>query len=194
MKSKSLFIAALVVFCAVISALGKEEPTKVGLAVINIKGTEIFKVIYKGESAGKVKLRVISNDGKTILTETLNSDSGFILPLNFKGIQYGEYTVELVDADGKRVEKVNHVKKTTAIKNIHIARVANEKSKYILAVSSVGAEMITVDIYDAQNNLVHTETKDITGNFAQIYSLKNIPSGCSFVVTDKTGNSHTVKF
>ena len=193
MTTKSLFIAAFVVFSAAVSALGKEEPRKAGLAVVPVKGTEIFKVIYQGETSGKVKLNIYDVTGSLIFTETLNGVDGFIRPLNFNGLQFGEYTIELTDASGKKIEKITYSPQEKSIKNIRISKIANEE-KYVVSVASEGAEVINVRIYDEQNNLVHNETTEIAGNFAQVYAIKNISGGLVFQITDKAGNTKTVNY
>jgi hypothetical protein len=193
MKTKSLFIAALVMFSAAVSALGKEDPANVGLAIVPVKGTEVFKVIYRGETAGKVKLNVLNAEGAIVFSQTISKVDGFILPLNFNGLEFGEYTVELVDATGKRIEKVSYLPKGKAIKNIHVAKVGKEEGKYLVAVANSESEIINVKIYDEANNLIFTETKEISGDFAKVYSIKTSTVGFTFEVTDKTGYTKTVK-
>lgn len=193
MKTRSLFIAALVVFSAAVSAFGKEEPSKAGLAVVPVKGKEVFKIIYKGENTGKVKLNIYNSTGEVVFTETLSNVDGFIRPLNFSGLQSGDYTVELIDASGKRVEKISYASKVYSFnKSARVIKI--EDGKYIVSVASAGAEVINIRIYDASNNLVHNETKEINGNFAQIYSIKDAGVGYTFEVTDGAGNTKTVKY
>jgi len=193
MKTRSLFIAALVVMSAVVSAIGKEEPSKAGLAVVPVKGKEVFKVIYKGENVGKVKLNIYNVMGSVVFSETINNVDGFIRPLNFNGLESGDYTVELIDAAGKRVEKISYLPKVSTFeKNVRVIKM--EESKFIVSVANTGTEVVNVKIYDAANNLVHSESKEISGNFAQVYSIKNITPGFTFEVADSAGNSKTVKY
>ena len=108
MNTKSLYVAALIVMAGAVTAVGKDEPRNAGLAVVPVKGSEVFRVIYKGESASKVKLNIYNSSSQVIFSETVNSTGGFIRPLNFSGLQFGEYTIELTDASGKKSEKVNY--------------------------------------------------------------------------------------
>ena len=193
MKIKSLFIAAIVMFSSAVVTFGKEESGKAGLAVVPVKGTETFKVIYKGETAGKVKLTILDKSGIVVFTETINSINGFIRPVNFSGLPFGEYTVELADASGKKVEKVNYIPQVSSIKTVRFAELKDNSGKYLLAVSNVGKETINVKIFNNSNDLVHEETKEINGNFAQLYSIKNLNSGFTFQITDTTGKVSTVK-
>jgi len=193
MNIKSLFIAAIVMFSTTAVTFGKEESGKAGLAVVPVKGTETFKVIYKGETAGKVKLSVLNNAGVVLFTETINSQKGFIRPINFNGLPFGEYVLEIVDAAGRKVEKVNYIPQVSSIKNVHFSKLKDNDGKYLLSVVNEGSETINVKIYNDSDDLVHEETKQINGNFAQLYSIKNLNSGFTFQVTDTTGKVSKVK-
>jgi len=193
MKTKSLFIAALVVVSASVAAFGKEEPTSnKGLAVVPGKGAEVFKVIYKGETAGRVKLNVYNTQSKLVFSEVINGTDGFIRPLNFTGLEHGEYTIELIDASGKKTEKVSYNKPVK--KNVHISKIANEEGKFLVAVSGKGSEVVNVNIYDASNNLVHSESKIVNGDFAQLYTVKNITGTLTFEVSGASGDAKVVSF
>ena len=193
MKTKSLFIAALVVVSASVAAFGKEEPaTNKGLAVVPVKGAEVFKVIYKGETAGRVKLNVYNTQSQLVFSEVISGTDGFIRPLNFTGLAAGEYTIETVDASGKRSEKVSYNK--PAKKNVHISKLAGEEGKFLVAVAGAGAEVINVNIYDATNTLVHSESKTVNGDFAQLYTVKNVKGAVTFEVTSAAGSTKVARF
>jgi hypothetical protein len=195
MKTKSLFFAALILVSAVASAAGKDEPRRTGMAIVPVKGSEVFKVIYKGESAGKVKLNIYNSNAQLILTETFNGTDGFICPLNFAGLDAGVYTIELVDAAGKKAEKIsfNTVKSS---KHVHVSKLNNAAGKYLLSVmsTSTSSDEINVKIYDSKNNLVHSETKEVKGDFAQVYKLKEASGSYTFEVSDRTGKIKTIRF
>jgi hypothetical protein len=196
MKTKSLFFAALVLVSAVASAAGKDEPRRTGMAIVPVKGSEIFKVIYRGESAGRVKLNIYNANAKLILTETFNGVDGFICPLNFAGLEAGQYTIELVDAAGKKVEKVAYNTARKSEKHVHVSKIGAESGKFLLSVvsTSTSSDEIGVKIYDSKNNLVHAETKEIKGDFAQVYKLKNESGSYTFEVSDKNGKIKTIRF
>ena len=108
MKTKSLFIAAILVLNVCVTAFGIEKPVTKGMAVIAVRGSEVFKVIYKGQSAGKVKLNVYDKESTLVFSESFASIDGFIRPLNFSALNSGDYFIELVDANGKKTEKISH--------------------------------------------------------------------------------------
>ncbi|HEX6893521.1 MAG TPA: T9SS type A sorting domain-containing protein [Chryseolinea sp.] len=189
MKTKSLYFAALFVIGAAVAAVGKEEPNSTGMAVVAVKGSEVVKVIYKSETAGKVKLSVYDAASKIVFTETRMSNEGFILPLNFSGLQSGQYTVQLVDANGTKSEKINY-QPSAFTKNVHVAKVAAE-GKFVLSVVK-GNSTVGVKIYDLNNNLVHESSKEVSGDYAQLFSIKNF-AGATFEITNG-GETSTFRF
>jgi hypothetical protein len=192
MKITSLFIAALVVLNSAVAFASEDEP-RTGFAVISVKGREVFKVIYQSESAGRVKLNIYNSKGSVIYTETFYGTDGFIMPLNFKGLSAGEYTIEVVSPEGRKLEKVQY-NPANNTKQIRVSKIAGEEGKYLLAIANSGKEMISVNIYDQRNHLVFHESKTIDGEFAQIYKLENTSSSYTFEVTDQDGNAKRVTF
>ena len=193
MKTKSLLIAALIVVSATVSAFAKEEPTKAGLAIVPVKGSQTFKVIYKSENTGYTKVKIYNSESKMIFTESVSNAGGFILPLNFAGLEAGEYTIELIDATGTKTEKVNFQPAAKSKLNVHVAKMS-EEGKFLLAVANTKNEVITVKIYDNFNNLVYNESKELNGDFAQVFSLKNASASYTFEISDNTGNTKSVTF
>lgn len=191
MKTKSLYFAALFVIGAAVTAVAKDEPTT-GMAVLSSKGSQVVKVIYKGENAGKVKINIYDASSHIVYSESRSTDAGFILPLNFSGLQFGEYTIELIDANGTKTEKINY-QPAAAKNNVHISKL-NENGKFLLSVSKIKNEDITVKIFDAANNLVHTSSKQVSGEFAQLFSIKNFSGACTFEITNGAGETTVVRF
>ncbi len=195
MKTKSLYVAALMTLAAAFTAVGKDEPAALGLAVVPVKGSEVFRVIYKSENPSKVKLSVYNSASEVVFTESIGSAGGFIRPLNFSGLAFGDYTVELTDASGKKTEKISYqpaktTAKTTA--SIHVSKLA-QPDKFLLSVTNGGNEVITVKIFDEANNLVHESTKQLTGDFAQLFSVKDL-TGVTFEISNSDGALKTVRF
>jgi hypothetical protein len=196
MKTKSLFFAAFVLVSSLAVAAGKDEPRNIGMAIVPVKGSEVFKVIYKGETAGKVKLNIYNSESRVILTQTFNSTQGFIVPVNFAGLEAGEYTIELIDAAGKKVEKVSFGAKVAASKKTaHISNIDKQNGKFLLSVvNPTAGEVVNVKIYDAENNLIHSETKTVDGDFATVYKFNPGTTSLTFEVSDSTGKIKTVRF
>jgi len=190
MKTKSVVFALMLAFVSV-SAIAA-NPVGPKVVIINQKESGIFKVIYEGAQIGKVSLKIFNKSGKVVSAETINGTDGFILPVNFSGMESGEYTIEVSDASGKQINKLEY-KMDTRVNTIHVAKIGNE-SKYLLAVANQGSEEINVRIFDGANNLVHNENLVVDGSLGLVYNLKNITGVPTFEVTNQAGATKVVKY
>ncbi len=191
MKTKSIYFAALLVIVAAVTAIGKDEPT-LGMAILSANGSDVVRVIYKGETAGKVKINIYDASSKLVFTENRNSVEGFILPLNFSGLQFGKYKIELTDASGTKAETVDY-QPAKSLNNIHVTKLS-ESGKFLLSVAKAGNEDITIRIFDEFNNLVHDSNKQISDDFAQVFAIKNFKGACRFEVTNGKGQTTVARF
>jgi hypothetical protein len=186
MKAKFMLVAVIAMVASV--AFATEPNAKV--AVVGQKQSGTFKVIYNGE--GKVKMNIMNSEGDVLFTETINTTKGFVRPVNFNGLAFGEYTIEIADASGKQIQKVQYQGGTVA-KNVHVAKM-NEEGKYLLAVANKKSEQINVKIFDGENNLVHDQNVVVKGDLGLVYNLKQVSGTPTFEVTDNTGVVKTVKY
>jgi len=187
MKTKSILIVAIALVSSV--AFAQTSPK---VAVISQKQSGTFKVIYEGSTQGKVKMNIRNSSGETVFTETINGLTGFIRPVNFTGLKFGEYTIEIADAVGKQSQVVNYQSPVFA-KNVHVAKVGTE-GKYLLAVANPGTEKINVKIFDGENNMVHDETVIVNGSLGLVYNLKQVAGAPTFEVTDNSGAVKTIQY
>jgi hypothetical protein len=184
MKKISLLMAG-VLLCTLVFARGIDGPIKgSSVAVTNIIGSTLYKVYYKSERLGKVKVSIMDENGNTLFNETMNKVDGFLRPYNFEGLPEGQYTVKVEDENGKTVEKVNY-KLGRVDKLIHVQKLAGE-NKYMLSIASPKPEDVFIYIFDEKDNLIHNEIQFIKGEFAQVYNLKDVPS-FTIEVYDKFG-------
>jgi len=188
MKMKSILLT-LVVLVSAMSAFANDGG-KSGFAVVHVQNSDIFKVIYKAETAGKVKLNIISENGAVLVSETINASNGFIVPVNFAGLAYGDYTVEIVDAAGKRSEKVSYLPKK-ATKVVHVCAMQN--SKVLVSVANPANDQVTVRFFDANNNLLFTSSRISAEDFAQVFNVASVKN-FTMEIADSTGVIKTVKF
>lgn len=191
MKTKSIYLVALLL--SAVTVFGKDEPKKAGVAVLPVKGAEVFKVIYQNETLTKVKVNLYNSKSEIVYSESFYNTQGFILPLNFSNLSYGVYKVELIDANGKSQEEIVY-QPTKRFDNVRVAKIENTEGKFLISVMSAKKEQLTVKIFDNFNNLLHNEVKNIDGNFAQVYKIENLKGACTFEISDAAGHSKTVQF
>ncbi len=188
MKTKSILLAAMVLVSAVAFA---DEPATSKLVVVSQKEAGLFKVIYENPKTTKVKMNIINSNGETLFTESLKVADGFILPVNFRGMKPGEYSIEVVDGSAKQVQKVSYGL-PAASQRVHVARLTNEANKYLLSVANDGA--INVKIIDGSNNVIHEQTLNVNGAVGLVYNLKAVEGTPTFEVTDGNGNTKVVRY
>ncbi len=193
MKKLSLLLAS-VLMCTLVSARGIDAPIKgaSSVAITNVTGSTLFKLYYKSERMGRVKISIIDEKGSMIFNETLNKVDGFVRPYNFEGLPEGPYTVRVEDENGKTVEKVNY-KEGKVEKLIHIQKLPNEENKYLVSIVSPKPEDVFIYIFDVDGNLIYNEIQSIKGEFAQVYNLQEVKS-FTIEIADKFGELKKVAY
>jgi hypothetical protein len=150
----------------------------------------LFKLFYKAEQAGTVKVSIFSNDSKLVFTEKMKNASGFMRPYNFLGLPAGEYTIQIEDNNGIRNEQVEYTAGKIQ-KYISLVKIADE-GKYLLSVNTKASDKISVSIFDEFDQLIHKEDRRIEHNFAEVLNLKNI-NRFTIEVSDSQGMLKSIK-
>jgi hypothetical protein len=161
------------------------------LVVLSQKEAGLFKVIYDNPSSKQVKMTILNSDGEALYTESIKATDGFILPVNFKGMTPGEYSIEIADGSAKQVQKVRYLNSVKA-QRIHVAKLTNEANKYLLSVANEGS--INVRILDGANNIIHDQDVSVNGSIGLVYNLKAIEGTPTFEVTDQSGAVKTIRY
>jgi len=191
MKAFSLLLVG-VLFSTLAFANGTDEPGEASssVAVTNCSGSSVVKVFYKNEDTGTVTVSIFDENKLLIFTETLRKVSGFVRPYNFAELPAGLYAIQIEDKNGMRTEEVNYTAGKIE-KHISIVKLS-EKGKYLLSVNSKGSDKINVNIYNAENQLIHSQVKSIQRSFAEVLNLKDI-NQFTIEVSDSRGLLKTLK-
>ncbi|GHN01192.1 hypothetical protein WSM22_26810 [Cytophagales bacterium WSM2-2] len=184
MKTK---LAVLSLLISVTAAFAKVEPS---VSVIAGSASHIFKVVYKSEATSKVSISIFDKNDEMVFTETINDLNEFIRPYNFSSLPEGEYTIEVKDNTGKKVEKVKYSQGTIE-SIIAVRKLTSVSNKYMLTSVNKGLNVLTISIFNEDGDLLHNETRMVDGNFGVVYSLTG-EGKYTFVVADKTGMSKTI--
>ena len=83
MKTRSIYLVAFLLM-TVVATFGSDEPKKAGVAVLPVKGEEVFKVIYKSETAGKVKVNLYNAKSEIIYLRGIWQHPGIYSSFEFQ--------------------------------------------------------------------------------------------------------------
>ncbi len=191
MKAFSLLLMSVLV-STLVFANGTVEPgeSASAVAVTNCSGSSVVKVFYKAEQVGTVKVSIFSKDNSLVFTETMKRVSGFLRPYNFSGLSAGQYTIQIEDSNGKKTKTVDYTAGKIE-KQISLVKLA-EEGKYLLSVNSEASDVINVNIYNAANQLIHSQEKKIERNFAEVLNIKDI-NRFTIEVSDSKGVLKSIK-
>ncbi|MBT1704954.1 hypothetical protein [Chryseosolibacter indicus] len=181
------FLATLLVITiATVSVNAKIDEPKSGTGVAVMKSGSTFKLFYKAERTNNVRVTIYDANRKAVFAETLRQVSNFMRPYNFSSLTEGDYTIEVVDDNGKSIENVEYYNgKINRYANV--VRLAGSMDKYILSIANKGNNEITVKIFAEGNNLIYKGVENINGDFAKIYKLGNANGNIVFEVSDQNG-------
>ena len=181
---KILAVVFALIVAGHVNAKGIEPNSPVGMSVL--KSGSIFKLFYRGEQVGKVRVKIYNEDGQVVFSETLQNTENFMRPYNFSVLPEGEYVIALSDKQATRTQKVSH-KRSSPARIAHLTRLDNHQCKYMLAVPNDGRDALTVRIYDEKLKMVYQDTQIINGDFAKVYNLDRIDGDHTFEIIDRDG-------
>ena len=180
-----------IAICLIGSAAFAQESASPKFIVVSQGNPAIYKAAYHNPEASRLKFNIFNAAGDKVYSEALNVN-GFVRPVNFKGMNDGEYTLEVTDNTGTYSQTVNYVRAAPA--SIHVSKIAKEESKYLLSVANDDASEISVRILDGDNNLVYTQNLAVNGSVGLVYDLASVQGSPTFEVTDNNGAFRTIKY
>jgi hypothetical protein len=179
----SVLVMLMLISSAAFANVGK--PGSTGIAIVR-KGST-FNVFYKNDKVSDVKVSIRDAKNKVVYTEVLKKVDGFLRPYNFSALSEGNYTIEVINESGSEVETVSY-RNGKVERLMKIARIAGESQKFLLAVPNKGDDVLTVRIFDVNNNLLYEANEEIHGDFAKVYNLEKLKQNVVLEITDKSGS------
>ncbi|MEO1049950.1 MAG: T9SS type A sorting domain-containing protein [Bacteroidota bacterium] len=186
-----LAVLLTVISTSLFAADKKDDNAKVG--IVANTAIPVYNLVYEGESAGNVKVKIYDADGRIILTDFFKSEGKFVKPYNFKNLAAGNYTFEVTGADFELTEEVvfnaNTVKKASNVQAKLVK--SNNFKKFSLIVYGEEVAPVTVSIFNKDNELVFVKTVDMDDNFFQVYNLEQLRTDNVTVLVSTEGRSLT---
>ena len=188
-KSQSIFLVLLLM--SSISFVHAKDDPGTSMAVLK-KGTTV-KLFYKGAEQSNVKVLILNDLNKIVFSEKIKNTDGFVRPYNFSSLPEGNYSIQLINNAGSQIKEVSYTHESasnsTREKVMHVTHMHGSTNKFVLSVPNVGADELTVTIYNDSNEILYVGKENIVGDFAKIYNLQNYNGKVKFVVTDSNGHS-----
>jgi hypothetical protein len=192
MKKILSILVVLTVLCSTASANDVENPKgESGIGVM--KSGSIFKLFYRGVKEGDVKVSIFNASGKKVFNETIRNVNNFMRPYNFSTIGEGQYTIELVTAEGKQVQHINYAVDKAIAKTLGVIPVQGSDDKFVLMISNKSTDALKIKILNNENDVVYEEQEKISGDFAKVYNVEALKGVVTFQVTDASGTTQSVK-
>lgn len=188
MNTRTFFSALVLSVSSTLAFANANEPS---MTVVAGDNANIFKVVYKSTTANRVLVSIRNSKNEVVFSESFNKMSRFTRPYNFVGLPEGEYTIEVKDNQGKKVEKVNY---SLGVVNslIKVTKIGDQP-KFMVSVANKGMNVINVSIFNAEGDQLIYNAHIVDGDFAIVYNL--VKAGAyTFVIADKTGKRTTIEF
>ncbi len=189
MKAK-LFLGAAMIAAA--SVAWASDSVNVKFAVVE-RQNGIFKVIYEGQKPETVQLNVLDENGKVIFSRRIRKANGFMVPVNFSGMEHGTYTIQVSGTSGKYAKSIVYGKTREEAGKpvIHVTRL-NEQGKYLLSLVADEASRVSIAILDEANNTVYRESR-YGNSLGIVYNLKDVNGTPTFRIKTESGMNVTVR-
>ncbi len=192
MKKTLSILIVLIAISSVVSARRLDKPEETSSMAI-MKSGSLVKLFYTGVKECNVKVTILNAENKIVFKEELRQVDRFMRPYNFSELAEGDYTIELVDHIGKKIEKVSYREgKIEPLANL--IRISRDENKYLLTLSNKGTKTFVVKIYNDNGTLLYSHDEDVDGDFAKIYNLSKADQKFSFEITDKAGNTKRMEY
>jgi len=180
MKTKIQLIAVLLtVLSSVAFANDGEKNTKKTTSYVEVKKKDAhtFSLVYKSANAEKVNIRLMDENNRVVFSETIKKYDAFARPYNLSNLPEGEYTLEVIDANGKTTKRIqnfsssftSHVKVPTYVKFDSVAL-----NKYKLMIVSQTAKSARIKVYGKNGYEIYDANQKLNGNFAMLYDLSQV--------------------
>lgn len=153
------------------------------VTLLNQKGSSVYKIVYKATGSGSALLKITDKNG-LVYSERFTFTNGFTLPVDFKGMAAGAYTVEVVSKGFKFKQAITHVKSTPAA-YVRVTEQAN--AKQLLTISTPIAAEFRIRVLDNANNELFSTTESIANNYATLINVAQVAGPCNVEVTELAG-------
>lgn len=131
---------------------------------------DLYRLTYLHEGDCHIRVEVIDESGKKLLSERINQNKSFTKPYSFQNLKLGEYSFKVIDADGEYVTKIKRTDNVYMVANIR--KIDEEKAKVTVKGKFMGP--VSVNIFDRNSVLVFDDYIDQEKGFSKVYDLSKV--------------------
>ena len=110
MKKTTTLFAAMIVAIGAAFATEGEKSNAEKVALVKWKA-DTHRLFYLSKTSGKVKVRILDDNGNTVLSKNVKNERGFALPLNFRKQKAGDFTIKVTDEQDTYTESFEVTKR-----------------------------------------------------------------------------------
>jgi hypothetical protein len=163
--------------------------TAVTVELLNQSGSSIYKVVYKAAGNGSALLKITNKSG-LVFSERLTFTNGFTLPVDFKGMESGDYTVEVLSKNLKFKKTIAHI---NTIPVAYVRMTEQPGIKQLLTISSPIASQFQIRVLNSNNEELFSTVESVTNHFATLINLAQVQGAYHIEVTETAGNVRVVR-
>lgn len=136
------------------------------------EGANRYSVVYRGGEDKRLRVSVYNESGSRILEQRLSNLRGFILPMDLESAKPGTYRVEVTTPSTSESVTFVHKEKKPFL---FVSKVS--ENRYLVSVPDQEAHPVSLYIYDADMNVLHSEGLSPGKGLAKVYNLGKVRSG-----------------
>ena len=131
---------------------------------------DLYQLTYINHGDKQVKVEVLDQDGKKLMSDLIREEKSFTKPYNFQKLDKGEYSFKITDAEGEyitKVRKTNDLYMVAKIRKI-------DQNRVKIYVNGDFMDPVSVNIFDRNGVLIFDDHIDQEKGFERIYDLSKI--------------------
>jgi len=175
---KSLITAAFLTVISAASFAGTKNGTT------ELSNTSKFQVVentncrfdlyYVSESFDNVSVRILDENKKVVNTDKVSDIKAFKRTYNLKGLPTGNYTIEVKNGEGKAEQIVFHNPTKNTSFQTTVGKLPNQPRFKVIVGPSSTNKMVSVKIYNDNDQLLMQESIEGTKGFSKVYDLTKL--------------------
>lgn len=145
--------------------------------IIN-KGTT-FNVLYRSPLVCDTKITIYDANGKEIFREVIQDLCNIVRSYNFSKLPYGEYEIETSNKIETQKTTVSYREPVLEIRKplFHVTKLSD--NRYLLLIPKSNHK-VAISITDSNEQIIYTQRTKLTGDFAQVFYMKNAEPNSAF--------------